>query len=127
MDSKKSPSASTPSTFQALNEEDPRAQVQVPSPIMDSELKDSNESTIVKSSSTENLSTTAQWDSGMEMTTVINSSVGKTPGVFTRTRSHDGEKMPPSLANFMMEELLSGLQAELQDANEHNEVDIYKV
>ena len=27
----------------------------------------------------------------------------------------------------MMEELLSGLQAELQDANEHNEVDIYKV
>ena len=26
-----------------------------------------------------------------------------------------------------MEELLSGLQAELQDANEHNEVDIYKV
>ena len=88
MESNTSLSASMPMMFQALNAEDPR--VLVPSPIMDSDLKNSDESTIVESSSIENLSTTTQWDSNMEMVTMVaESSIGATPGVAMRTRSHE--------------------------------------
>ena len=109
--------------FQALNADDPRAPV--PSPIMDSELKNSDESTIVESSSLENLSKTAQWDSDMDMPTVIvQTSIGDTPAptstVASRTRSHDGERVVPPLPKFMMDDLMNNIEAEMQRAREQN-------
>ena len=99
-----SPTASTPMTFQPLTEADmcvPRGQV--PFPLLDSELKDTNESTIL-GDSLEDISMTTHGDSNMELATVLEPTLMEgvednpvetpyveTPCVAKRTRSHDGE------------------------------------
>ena len=76
---------------------------QVPSPLLDSELKDTNESTIL-GDSLEDISMTTHGDSNMELATVLEPTLMEgvednpvetpyveTPCVAKRTRSHDGE------------------------------------
>ena len=94
MDNKSSPSASTPGNPQVYTEEDPRVIASVPSPIVESDLANSNESTILDSSAMDDLFTNVQYDQDMEDTTIIDCTVSNTPGVFTRTRSHDESSAP---------------------------------
>ena len=96
MERETSPSASTPTTFQALTDEDFQDPIgQVPSPLMASDLKDSNQSTILEAS-LEDLSMETQGDSHMEMATTNEPTMMEVEEVTPestpctrRTRSHD--------------------------------------
>ena len=54
----------------------------------------------------------------MDDTTIIDSSIAKTPGVFSRTRSRDGTIVPPPVTNFMIEELMGKLKHDVHEAEE---------
>ena len=120
MDTNSSPSASTPGNLQFSAEGDIRVQASVPSPIVDSDLINSNESTILESSSMEDLSTTVQYEKELEDTTIIDCTV-KTPGVYSRTRSHGESGVPPSTTNFLIEGLMGKLKNEIEVAKEQEE------
>ena len=118
MDARSPPAASTPGNSQVSTEGESRTHAKVPSPIMDSDLAKSDESTIVDASSLEDLSMTVQYEKDQEDTTIIDSSVANTSGVYQRTRSKDGTPIPPSVTNFMMEGLLSKLKCDIDGAEE---------
>ena len=106
-------------TFQALNGVDSRETV--PSPILDSELKNSDESTIYASESLKNISMSTQGEINMEMVTVVEktlegeteSSIGETPCIATRTRSYDGQKLFPPLPQHRMNDLINDIKSEM--------------
>ena len=133
MERETSPSASTPATFQALTEEDFQDTIgQVPSPKVDSDLKDSNQSTILENS-LEELSMETQGDSHMEMVSTMEPTmmeVGEdtpepTP-LAKRTRSHDGEKLYTQQPvtphpRVVFDNLMKHIVSEMQVAKKQNE------
>ena len=100
----------------------------VPSPILDSELKNNDESVILAGDSLENLSMTTQGETNMEMVTAVEtnmleeaeSSIGATPCVATRTRSHDGQKPIPPLPKHRFDDLINNIRSEMKRAEEQN-------
>ena len=102
MEQDNSPVTSTPAMFQALNANDPSVDArQVPSPLMASELRDDEQSTILRDSM-EDLSLITEQGDQMDLTNtdpsmieVENVSLALTPQsvVARTTRSHD---IPPS-------------------------------
>ena len=67
------------------------------------------------------LSLNVHYEKDPEDTTIFESSVGNTPGVFTRTRSHDGSAVPPCMTTFLMEGLLGKLKKDIEVAEEQME------
>ena len=135
MDRDNSPLASTPATFQALTEEDLQDPVgQVPSPLMASELRDDNQSTILEAS-LEDLSMETQGDSHMEMATTIEPTMmeveEETPEATPcakRTRSHDGPAQQPGIPHpkAILEGLMKNINLEMEVARKQNEAEIRK-
>ena len=102
MEQDNSPVASTPAMFQALNAVDPRFEArQVPSPLMASDLRDDEQSTILRDSM-EDLSLTTEPGDQMDLTNtdptrieveIVSPALTPQSVVARRTRSHDN---PPA-------------------------------
>ena len=124
MDRRNMPTASTPGNLKKGSEEETVTATSVPSPVLDSELTESNESTILDSSGMEDCSTTVQYHQSMEDTTLQEFTTSQTP-VSARTRSHD--ETPTSMTTFRLGALEEQLKKELEYAEKQEDQTEYSI
>ena len=119
---KDSPASSTPGQWvRGPTEEEMEEDRTVPSPVMNSELTDGDQSTILGASDVGDCSTTAQWDPCMEEETILQDTNTTEPGepIALRTRSHDGSMF--SRSSQAMMDLTIDLQTEIGQARRQKE------
>ena len=125
MEEKKStPTSSTPGCWRKGSVQEPVVTTGVPSPVMASELTETNESTILESSGMEDCSTTVQYDPSMDDTTIQEFPASQTP-VAARTRSHDGSV--GSMTTFTIGVLEEGLRREIEQADMQDDEETYSM
>ena len=132
MDRETSPTSSTPSVFRTLTEEDHQDSLrQVPSPLVESDLTNCSQSTILETSLS-GLSMETHGDSPMDMVTSTETTVmevgWETPEstpIARKTRSHDGvkpclQKVDTPNPKQILDNLMKHINSEIQVAKEKN-------